>query len=82
MNTKLSSYQKLKQRLFDSEKRLYDLQKAVTDDDFKTLVKVKVIFQTARDLERAIWFGDAVDNAPHAEGILNQIVNGDQKPNI
>ena len=82
MSTKITSYQKLKKRLFDSEMRLYELRNAVADDDFEALLRVKVIVETARDTERAVWFGDAVDTAPHAEGILNQIMNGDQKPNI
>ena len=62
--------------------KLYELRKAVTDDDFEALLKVRVIFETARDLERAVWFGETTSSAPHPEGILNQIVNGDQKPNI
>ena len=82
MSAKLSSYQKLKKRLFDSEMKLYDLRKAVADDDYEVLLRVKVIFETARESERVRWFGDTDRNPPHAEGLLNQIMNGDQKPNV
>lgn len=54
----ISSYQKLKLRIAELEKRNHDLRKAIVEDDFRVLTEVKLAWKMREDIDRSLMFGE------------------------
>lgn len=57
--SKISSYQKLKNQLYEAQLKNRKLIQAIAIDDFTTLSEVKTLYLIEAEAERALWFGDS-----------------------